>query len=356
MIKKILVLLLLMSIVLLFVVYYAGGLEVIDKYLNRDTVFLSDTEEVNIDLKSSKIFLEKGFFYKLTENNLAAYDYEGILLSNKEFETFIEKVFINSDTIIMTEDGVLHILNSDLNLEIDLTQKNLLNILEDSAIYALTSDLDYNNNYIEIFDQNYVSTGVINKNSKRILSVRKSLNSNALLVSAFDYDGNVIISTISEYLIKDYYQIWETEFVNELIIFLEPGNDGTYLATNRNIYKLNTQGAVLWQYGGYDNLKDMKFVNGELYVLEGENNTNLHIISKDGKLLNKMTSQHQYSKLDFHEGFLLLTGNQYISYMKEDKVNLLYNSQSTINATLLDGNIIRIFTADGIKSMNINIK
>ncbi|MDP3386370.1 MAG: hypothetical protein Q8S24_03975 [Eubacteriales bacterium] len=356
MIKKILVLLLFMAIVLLFVVYYAGGLEVIDKYLNRDTVFLSDTEEVNIDLKSSKIFLEKGFFYKLTENNLTAYDYKGSLLSNKEFDTFIEKIFINSDTVIMTEDGSLHILNSDSNFEIDLIQKNLLNILEDTAIYALTSDLDYTNNYIEIFDQNYVANGVINKNTKRVVNVRKSLNSNAIIVSAFDYDGNVIISTISEYLTKDYYQLWETEFVNELVIFLEPGKDGTYLATNRNIYKLNTQGVVLWQYGGYDNLKDMRFVNGELYVLEGDSGTNLHIISKDGKLMSKVTSEHQYNKLDFYEGFLILTGNQYISYIKDDKVNLLHNSQSTINATLHDGNVIRIFTADGIKSMNINIK
>ncbi|HBH12279.1 MAG TPA: hypothetical protein DDX29_04030 [Clostridiales bacterium] len=356
MIKKILILFFLMAIVLLLVVYYTGGLEVIDKYLNRDTVFLSDTEEVSIDLKSSKIFLEKGFFYKLTENNLATYDYKGRLLNYKEFETFIEKVFINSETIIMTEDGLLHILNSDLDFEIDLDKKNLLNILEDTDIYVLTSDLDHSNNCIEIFDQNYVSTGVINNNNKRVLSVKKSLNSNSIIVSAFDYDGNIIISTISEYLIKDYYPLWETEFVNELVIFLEPGNDGTYLVTNRNIYKLNTEGAILWQYGGYENLKDMKFVNGELYILEGENDTNLHIISKDGKLLSKMTLQHQYYKLEFYEGFLILTGNQYISYIKDDKVNLLYNSQSTINATLLDNNTIRIFTVDGIKSMNINIK
>lgn len=356
MIKKILLLLFLMAIVLVFVVYYAGGLEVIDKYLNRDTVFLSDTEELSIDLRSSRIFLEEGFFYKLTENNLSAYDYKGTLLSGREFETFIEKVFINNDIIVMTEDGLLHIVNSDFNFEIDLFQKHLLNIMEDTAIYVLTADLDYNNNYIEIFDKNYLSTGLINKNTKRVLSVKKSLNANSIIVSSFDYDGNVIISTLSEYLTKDYFELWETEFVGEIVIFLEPGNDGIYVGTNRNIYKLNAQGAVLWQYGGFSNLKDLRFLKGELYILEGENDTKLHTISKDGKLLSKIVSEHLYNKMDFYEEFLILSGNRYISYIKDEKVNLLYNSQSTINTTLLDGKTIRIYTVDGIRSMNINIK
>ncbi|HAE41406.1 MAG TPA: hypothetical protein DCG34_00615 [Clostridiales bacterium] len=356
MIKKVLLLLFLMGIVLVFVVYYAGGMEVIDKYLNRDTVFLSDSEIMNIDLRNAKIYLDEGVVYKLTENNLSIYDYKGNLITQKEFQTFIEKVFINSDTIVMTEDGQMQIIDTDLSFDIDLSQKNLLNIFEDTSLYVLTSDMDYRNNYIEVYDRNYNALGLIKKNAQRVLNVKKSMNSNSIIVSSFDYDGNVIISTVSEYLTKDYFQLWETEFVNELVIFLEPGNDGIYLATNRNIYKLNAQGVVLWQYGGYTNLKDLRFINGALYVLEGESETNLHTINKDGKLLAKINSEHNYNKMDFYDGFLILSGNRYISYIKDDKINLLYNSQTTINSTLLDGKVVRIYTADGIISMNLNIK
>ena len=335
--------------------YLTGSIDIVQQFLNRDSLFLSDGETLTLGGNSGKVVMTEEGMYRIGETSVEYLGYDG--KSNKrEYDYFVDQVFMLEEPLVLTGDNKLfHFYNHQEILLVE-EDRSILYIDQDDYIYVFTEDRDQMTNQVLILDDKMNPIGEIDLEKEKGIRANKSLNSNAFIVASFDYDGNYLHCVIREYLSKDFFVIWELEFQNEIVVEMVSRRDGLYVATNDHLYRINNQGVILWKYGRYQDFKDMEIKNDRIYLLEQSETTNIHILSMDGKLISRVSTEQPYKELAFYEDFLLARSNQYISYLKEDRLNLLYNGQQTIHDMSVTNQQIIVFVGNQIEAFKINRK
>jgi hypothetical protein len=356
-IKKIILTIIIIGLALMVGIQVSGGYGFIKDILNKnETLFLTKTNEIELDSISTEVILRKDCYYKKYENYIEIYDYNGALINKKEFQSFIEKVYIDENKYVMTEDGNIYSLNLNENITFDLKNKKIINIKEDYYTFLINSDNESNLNFLDIYDNESNFIGTLEYNQRKIINVQKSKNSNGIIVVSFNYEGAGINTNISEYLPNELLKTWSIDLNGEIVLFAISQKEGLYLATNMNLYRLNSSGKILWKYGGFGKIKDFDIVGDNVVLLSESGNTYLHLISKEGKVINKIESEYPYSTINKYNDIVILTSNKYLSYLNGDKINLLHNSSELMNGVIIENENLRVSTVNRITSYKINIK
>ncbi len=332
------------------------GQELILSYINRNILFLTENDKFELAHNYERVRLMENQLIIQHENVLEILDYNGKSIQKNHFDHFLLNVFTSNGIKVLTENNKIYLADGRTLIYEENEEYDILQLWEDGYTFILSNHRQNHINKLTITDTQYRVIGVIEKDNGRILSVQRSHHANAIVLTSFTYDGTQVISYIEEYLPQDGYPLWQTEFVNEIILGVEPRRDGIYLMTNKSVYKLNNQGDVLWKYGSFNQARNFNVQSGIIYFIEGKDQIQLHLISTDGKILERLELEHGYENTVFSEGEVLLSSSRFISHYKEGKVYLLLQSREPILQLLVDNGLIRLLTQDFVRTYRINRK
>ena len=355
MIKRILLIIVLI-IVFIGILYSMGFL---DSFVDRiSETKISLEEENSIDMGSQKgdIILAVDGYYIVYDNILETYDYKGQMADIHEFDGFIEKTYLGGNKFVKTADGLF--IEGDggyTELEYDMESKKFLNISQDKRIFIVSSDLEDTTNTVDIYDSTMKLLGTYDSNRMKVIKTMDSDNSDGVIVTTFSYEGSYMTSKIGEYLVEGMYNLWEIDLANELVVFQYAAKDGIYVATNKNLYKINNEGSILWTYSGYDYIKDCKFSEDRIFLLTGKENNSITTINTKGKVEGIIETGDDYTGLEVYKGQIFLSNSSFISSVIDGKVVMVYDSEGVIKTLKSSGGKMRLLTDKSIVELSVKI-
>lgn len=357
MLKKIVTILTICIILLSAYFYFNIGFDEIKYWISGSgTISLSEEKSIPLEDFKGKIILKDSIFYRIHENILEAYGYDGILQARREFESLIDRLFLGRNSYVKTVDNQLYSAFNDEEIMFTLTDKAVLGISENEYSMVASSNLEGTQNYLDIYDLNLVPKTTISFEGERLIDYQQSMHSNGIIITTFNYLGSTVTAHIREVLLEGSYQVWITDLPGELAMFIKLQKDGLYAVTNLNLYKLNSNGKILWQYSGFDKIKDFEIIENQIYILSGGVETELHIISSEGKLKNKITTTDIYNQILPFEKGIILSGRQDIAYLHRDKIDSILYSPELIQHVYVEGDRLRILFQNKLSSYKIKIK
>ncbi|SHI36782.1 hypothetical protein SAMN02745751_00148 [Dethiosulfatibacter aminovorans DSM 17477] len=355
MIKKT-VLFMVVVVVFLGILYSMGFLDDIVERFTETKVSLVVENMIDMDTQKGDIIMTGEGYYILYDNVMETYDYKGQMADITEFDEFIEKAYFGIRKIVKTSDCLSIEMDGGFSeLEFDNESRNLLNISQDERIFVISSDLDETTNTVDIYNDTMKFMGSYDSNRMRVIKTMDSDNSDGVIITTFSYEGSYMTSKIGEYLVEGMYNLWELELNNELVVFQYTAKDGIYVATNKNLYKINNEGSILWTYSGYDYIKDCKFTGDKIILLTGRDENAITTINSEGKVESIVKTEDLYSRLDIYMSQVFISNSSFISTIADGKVAMVYNSDGVIKDLKLDGSKMRLLTENSIVVLDIKI-
>ena len=102
-------------VIMMSYIYFNSGYDEIVYWIKGDRgIVISEENSLSLESLKGKIVLEDGAFYRIHENILEAYHYDGNLQARKEHDAFIESIYETSNPYVKT---VNHQLYSAFNSE-----------------------------------------------------------------------------------------------------------------------------------------------------------------------------------------------------------------------------------------------
>lgn len=355
MLKKIIFLLVILAIGV--GILFSMGL--LDNFLGSfNEIRISVDEESVLQRDSQKGDTKLGVkgYLMFYDNFLETYDNNGQMISIHEFDEFIEKVFWGREKFVVTVDSIYIEMDGGFQkIEFDKESSKLLNINQDDRIFFTRTDTDETTNIVDIYDGSMKYLASLDSDRMRVIKTMDSDNSDGVIITTFSYEGTYITSKVGEYLVEGMYKLWELDLGNEIVIFQYTAKDGNYIVTDKNLYKINNTGSILWTYSGYEYIKDCEFTSENIILLTGKENSEITTINNDGNVEGILRTEDSFTRLDVYKDNVFLSNSSLISYVAGEKVLKLYNPDKVMKALKFSDNKLRILFDSSIVELNIKI-
>ncbi|OLS03410.1 DUF5711 family protein [Tissierella creatinophila] len=290
--------------------------------------FAIDKEVEKIDIFNKKVIVWK-------DKNLSFLDFNGFETLKKNFEFKDADIILGKEILYVMDrsSGSLYLLDKTGKTIERLDLKTPFSKLKEKGenIYIYRKDGDKEN--VDIVDRkgNILKT---HKEKIPILDITTGNKDRKYLVSTLDIDKN-LKSIVSIYSIEG-KNIGSIELKDELVVYNEFIGDKIIIATEKNIYLLEDE-KIKWDKK-IDNLKDIKVVNKDIYVLY---NNKFETIDLKGNTKEEVVLTLDLENIRFIEDSILLFGKRNILMPQKKKDILSFKTKEDIlDLKYDDGNLL----------------